>query len=159
MKRLLIMLAAAATVVLAGCAGDDKPLAAGDTGATILASSKQSAEKEQGARDIHDQDAFKKLWDEIYAGRTEPALPTVDFTKNTVVAYFLGEMKHGGFVLRVDRAEAVKDGYDVDFLVISPGNNCHNETQDATQYFLVATVPTTQQVTFDVKNRETPGCR
>jgi hypothetical protein len=158
MKRLLIILAAAAATTLAGCAGD-KPLAAGDSGATVLASSKQSAEKTQGARDIHDQDAFKKMWDEIYAGRSEPPLPTVDFTKNTVVAYFLGEMKHGGFVLRVDRAEAVQDGYDVDFLVISPGNNCHNETQDSTEYFLVATVPTTSPITFDVKNRDTPGCR
>ena len=90
---------------------------------------------------------------------SEPALPTVDFTKNTVVVYFLGEMKHGGFVLRVDRAEATASGYDVDFLVISPGNNCHNETQDTTQYFLVASVPTTLPVTFDVKTRDTPGCR
>jgi hypothetical protein len=158
MKRLPIIVAAFAALVLAGCAGD-KPIGAGDTGVTILANSQHGSVKEQGARDIHDQAAFKKLWDDAYAGQTEPALPSVDFTKDTVVAYFLGEMKHGGFVLRVDRAEAVADGYDVDFLVISPGSNCHNETQDVTHAFLIATVPTTQAISFDVKTRATPDCK
>ena len=155
MKKLLSIILAAALGLLSACGGQSTM---SDKGVTVLANSQNSAIKDQAAKDIHDQDAFKKMWDDIYAGRTEPPLPAVDFTKNTVVAYFLGEMKHGGFVLRVDRAEAVKDGFDVDFLVIAPGANCHNETQDTTHAFIVATVPTTQAITFDVKNRKEAQC-
>ena len=155
MKKLLSIILGASLGLLSACGGETTTP---DNQSTVLASSQNSAIKDQSAKDIHDQDAFKKMWDEMYAGKTEPPLPTVDFTKNTVVAYFLGEMKHGGFVLRVDRAAPVKDGYDVDFLVIAPGDSCHNETQDTTHAFLVATVPTTQPVTFDVKNRKSPAC-
>ena len=158
MKKLSIILGAS-LIALAGCGGGDKPIGAGDTAATILANSKNSGVKEQDARQAHNQADFQKLWDDAYAGRTEPPLPTVDFTKNTVVAYFLGEMKHGGFVLRIDRAEATADGYDVDFLVIAPGDACHNMTQEVSHYFLIASVPTTKDVTFDVKSRQTPACQ
>ncbi|HEY1772088.1 MAG TPA: hypothetical protein VGH91_02720 [Gammaproteobacteria bacterium] len=155
MKKFLSIILGATMVMLSACGGETTTP---DNQATTLAFSQKSAIKDQAAKDIHDQDAFKKLWDDMYAGMTEPPLPTVDFTKNTVVAYYLGEMKHGGFVIRVTRAEAVKDGYDVDFLVIAPGANCHNETQDTTHAFLMATVPTTQQVTFDVQNRKEAQC-
>lgn len=155
MKKFLSIILGATMVMLSACGGETaKP----DNQATTLAFSQKSAIKDQTAKDIHDQDAFKKLWDDTYAGMTEPPMPTVDFTKNTVVAYYLGEMKHGGFVIRVTRAEQVKDGYDVDFLVIEPGANCHNETQDTTHAFYMATVPTTQQVTFDVQNRREAQC-
>src|SRR6185437_11077017 len=109
MKKLCIVLGAS-LIALTGCGGDDKPIGAGDTAATILVNNKNSGVKEQAAEQAHNQADFQQLWDEAYAGHTEPPLPTVDFTKNTVVAYFLGEMKHGGFVLRVDRAEATADG-------------------------------------------------
>ena len=155
MKKFLSIILGASMALLAACGGETaKP----DNQATTLAFSQKSAIKDQAVKDIHDQDAFKKMWDGMYAGLTEPPLPAVDFTKNTVVAYFLGEMKHGGFVIRVTRAVPVNDAYDVDFLVIAPGANCHNETQDTTHAFLVATVPTTQSVTFDVQNRKEAQC-
>jgi hypothetical protein len=155
MKKLLSIILGATMAMLSACGGETTTP---DNQSTVLAFSQNSAIKDQSAKDIHDKDAFKKMWDEMYAGKTEPPLPTVDFTKNTVVAYFLGEMQHGGFVIRVTRAVAVKGGYDVDFLVIAPGASCHNETQDTTHAFLVAIVPTTQPITFDVQNRKEAQC-
>ncbi len=155
MKKLLSIVLGASLGLLAGCGGETTTP---DNQSTVLVNSQHSAVKDQAARDIHDQDAFKKMWDDTYAGQTEPPLPTVDFTKNTVVAYFLGEMKHGGFLIRIDRAAPAGTDYDVDFMVINPGTNCHNETQEVTHSFLIATVPTTQSISFDVKQRQNPPC-
>ncbi|HLW74072.1 MAG TPA: hypothetical protein VKT74_03300 [Gammaproteobacteria bacterium] len=158
MKRIFVI-AAVLAAILSGCGGGTAP----DNGATILAVGAQSAVKEQAAREVHDQAAFKELWDKTFADDSHPPkMPDVDFTKQVVVAYFLGEMKHGGFTLRVDRAEPAKDTpgtYDVDFLVISPGSNCTRMTNDITHAYLFAMVPAAgQTISFDVKNRDNPPC-
>jgi len=157
MKKSLVILAALA-VVLAGCGG--AATTPSDTGVTVLVTGAHSGLKEQMEEQYHDQAAFKKIWDMVYEGqKDEPALPNVDFAKQTVVVYSLGEMKHGGYALRVNRAEATAGGYAVGILVIAPGNFCHNATNETTHPFMVATVPTTSNITFDeVAKRETPPC-
>ncbi|HEX7965662.1 MAG TPA: protease complex subunit PrcB family protein [Gammaproteobacteria bacterium] len=159
MKRLLIIVAALAAG-LVGCASG------GGTevnGATILQTGPHSAVKDQGTREVHDQAALDALWKETYAtASSPPEMPTVDFTKQTVVAYFLGEMKHGGFKLSISRAEpspSVPNSFDVDVTVIKPGDNCHNTTQDITHPYLIAVVPVAgQQITFDTQSRQMPPC-
>ena len=160
MKRIFVIPAAFAAI-LAGCGGaaTTEP----DNGVTILAMGPRSAMKQQSAQDIHDQAAFKELWDKTYADDTHPpAMPSVDFTKYAVVAYYLGEMKHGGFTIRVDKAQpsATTPGeYDVNFLVVVPGQSCHNMTDDVTHPYLIATVPSgSAPISFDVQQRVTPPC-
>jgi len=157
MKKLLVIVAAMAAV-LAGCGG--AATTPSDDGVTVLVTGAHSGLKDQIEEQYHDQDAFKKIWDMVYEGqKSEPPLPSVDFTKQTVVVYGLGEMKHGGFAVRVNRAEASAGGYAVGILVIEPGENCHNATQETTHPFIVATVPTASNITFDeVKKRDTPAC-
>ncbi|HEX2669149.1 MAG TPA: protease complex subunit PrcB family protein [Gammaproteobacteria bacterium] len=160
MKRLLIIVAALAAG-LVGCASG------GGTevnGATILQTGPHSAVKDQGTREVHDQAALEALWKETYATASSPPdMPTVDFTKQTVVALFLGAKKHGGFRLTVARAEpsaSVPNSFDVDFAVILPGDNCRNTTQDITYPYIIAVVPAgpDQHISFDHEERQTPPC-
>lgn len=155
MKKLLIILAAAAAF-LAGCASSG----GSQNGADVLQTGSHSGLKDQMEEQYHDQAAFQAIWDKIYADQSsKPALPNVDFTKNTVVVYGTGEMKHGGFSLRVDHAEPTANGYDVGFTVNQPGNNCPRTTTELTYPFIVATVPTTGHVDFDqVKTHQQPDC-
>jgi|GEM_PF-5450155 len=157
MKRAFII-AAVLSAVLAGCGGGTSP----DNGAVVLLQGSHSAGKQQQALDIHDQAAFKDMWDKAFAGDSSPPkMPDVDFTKYVVVAFFLGEMKHGGFVIRVDKAAPsdTPGTYDVDWLVISPGANCVHTTEEVSHPFLIATVPAAgQSISFDVKNRAEAQC-
>lgn len=160
MKRIFVLTAALAAV-LAGCGG--AATTESDNGVAILAMGPHSAVKKQSAEDIHDQAAFKELWDKTYADDSHPpAMPTVDFTKNAVVAYYLGEMKHGGFQIRIDKAQldpATPGTYDVDFQVTVPGQSCHNMTNDITHPYLIATVPSgSATISFDVQQRALPPC-
>ncbi|MGE5625017.1 MAG: protease complex subunit PrcB family protein [Bacillota bacterium] len=157
--KIMFVIAAVLAAGLAGCGGGT----ASDNGATILSLGPQSAVKEQGSRDIHDQAAFKDMWDKTFADQSHPpAMPQIDWTKQAVVAYFLGEMKHGGYTMRVARAEPAKDTpnvYDVDFLVIEPGTNCPRTTNDITHPYIIAVVPSgSASISLDLQKRTTPPC-
>lgn len=163
MKRIMIAIAALA-VGLAGCSSMGGGAAGGksESGATVLAQGSHSSVKDQSAQDIHDQASFEKLWKDTFAeDKRPPQMPSVDFTKETVVAYYLGQMSHGGFDLRVQKAAPAADGnsFDVTFLVIKPGDGCPRTTQDTTYPFLIATVPTTSKtINFDVQQRANAAC-
>ena len=157
MKKLLIIVAMLATG-LAGCGGGTKS----DNGVTVLAQGNHSAVKEQSVQDIHDQAAFEKIWKDAYANQaTPPALPTVDFTKETVVALFLGEKSHSGFDIRVKSAAPAENGkdYDLTFLVIVPGDHCSRTGAETTYPFFIGTVPSAGgTINFDTETRNNPPC-
>ena len=159
MKRMSIIVAAL-TVVVAACATSSPAVAA--NGADIVATGPHSAVNDQGTREVHDQAALEALWKEAFATQSSPPdMPKVDFTKQTVVAFFLGMKKHGGFRLSIARAEpsTVAGMYDVDFAVIMPGDNCPRTTQDITHPYIIAIVPVTgMQISFDRTERQTPPC-
>lgn len=160
MKRIFVIIAVLAAG-LVGCASGGGGGGGSDNGYTVLEAGSHGAIKEQKSVDIHDQAAFKDLWDKTFANGTVPKMPDIDFTKQTVVAYYLGEMKTGGYVIRVDSVEpskVVAGNYDVDFLVITPGANCKRTTMEITHPFLIAVVPVTAPITFDMKQRDTPAC-
>lgn len=159
MKRIFVIIAVLAAG-LVGCASGGGGGSA--DGYTVLETGSHSAIKEQKTVDIHDQATFKDLWDKTFGDQTSaPKMPDIDFTKQTVVAYFLGEMKHGGYAIRIEHAGPSKEvagNYDVDFLVITPGANCPRTTMEITHPFLFAVVPGTAPVSFDMKQRDTPKC-
>ena len=160
MKRIFVIIAVLAAG-LVGCASSGGGGGSGDS-YTVLEAGSHSAIKEQKTVDIHDQATFKDLWDKTFGTEASaPKMPDIDFTKQTVVAYFMGEMKHGGYVIRIDRAEPSKDvpgNYDVDFMVIMPGANCPRTTMEITHPYLFAVVPSTSPISFNVKQRNTPAC-
>src|SRR5256885_32990 len=138
MKKLSILVAALAAL-LAGCGGAST---SDSNGVTVLQTGSHSPVKDPEQKDIHDQATFQATWDKIYSEpSSKPPLPTVDFTKQTVVYYDAGEFKHGGYSLKITRAEAAGTGYALGITIIVPGNNCHNQTMDITHPFIFATVP------------------
>jgi|SRR5579885_477817 len=158
MKKLSIALAAS-LVVLAGCGGTDAT--APDNQATVLEMSQHGALKDVTQEQYHNQADFKAGWDKVYAGESEPALPNVDFTKNTVVLYAIGEHKTGGYKVRVIKAapSATGTGFDLGFEVTIPGIGCHTTTQEFTHPFIVISIPTTTDATIDeAVQRRQPDC-
>ncbi|HSN16966.1 MAG TPA: protease complex subunit PrcB family protein [Gammaproteobacteria bacterium] len=156
MKKLLLVILGASLGMLSACGEGTSP----DNQATVLQFSQHGAIEDQSEEYYHNQADFQAEWNKLYANESsKPALPNVDFTKNTVVVYTIGQQKHGGYQIRVLRALPIQNGYAVGFQVTVPGLGCHNETQETTKPFIVITVPTTQDITFDeVNKREQPSC-
>ncbi|HEY4128003.1 MAG TPA: protease complex subunit PrcB family protein [Gammaproteobacteria bacterium] len=158
MKKLSIALAAS-LALLAGCASDGG--GSSESAATILQAGSHSGLKDQTEKDIHNQADLESMWNQIFANQssTKPPLPVVDFTKTTVAVYGVGEMKTGGWTIRVDRAEPTTGGYAVGFTVNKPGNNCSRSGNEVTDPFIIITVPTALPITFDeVKSHQIPPC-
>jgi hypothetical protein len=57
-----------------------------------------------GERVIRSADGWQKLWKEHTANMEPPApLPAVDFTREMVIAVFMGEQRTGGYAIEVAR--------------------------------------------------------
>lgn len=157
MKKLSIVLAAS-VVALAGCGGGAATSDA-DVQATILESGQHGALKDVAQEQYHNAADFKAGWDKLYAGQSEPALPNVDFTKDTVVLYSIGEHKSGGYKVRAIKAEQGASGFDLGFEVTIPGIGCHTTTQEFTRPFIVISIPTTMDATIEeAVQRRQPDC-
>lgn len=155
MKKLIIALGAS-LIMLAGCGGG---MSAPDTQATVLENGQHSAVEDVSEEFYHNQADFKTGWDKLYAGDSVPALPNVDFTKNTAIIFTLGQHKTGGYKARVIKTEAGQGTYTVGFEVTIPGIGCHSTTQEVTKPFIVVSVPTTQDIVFDeAVQRRQPDC-
>lgn len=158
MKKSSLIILGASLALLAACASDGGGNS--EPAATVLQSGSHSGLKDQTEKQVHNQADLEAAWNEIYATQSsKPALPTIDFTKNTVLVYGPGERKTGGWTMRVDHATASGTGYNIGFTVNQPGKNCSRSGNETTDPFIVVSVPTTADVTFDeVKVHEIPPC-
>jgi hypothetical protein len=157
MKKLLSIILSASIALLAGCGGS--ATTAPDNQAVVLQTGQHGALKDVTTEQYHNQADLKAGWDKLYAGQSEPTLPTVDFTKDTVVMFTLGEHKTGGYKVRVLSTAAAQDGYTMGFEVTIPGIGCHATTQEFTRPFIVVSVPTTADIVFDEPvQRRQPDC-
>ena len=124
-RRLLPILPAAILAAAISCAaGDDHAAAPTGTGApaataptasipaTVLARGSDSGYgRERLEVIVRDEAAWKALWAKVHANvDPPPALPSVDFAKDTVIAVFLGERKSGGYAVEVASVERAGDG-------------------------------------------------
>ena len=157
MKKSLTIILGASITLLAACGGEST---SPDNQATILAMSQHGAIADVDQEQYHSQADFQAGWDKLYAGMSDkPALPNVDFTKNTVVLFAIGEHKTAGYKARVLRALPVDNGYAVGFEVTIPGIGCHGSVNEVTRPFIVISVPTTQTVFMDEPvQRRQPDC-
>jgi len=114
--------AAVLAMLLAGCASMG---GGGAAGVEVLASGNYSNMKDQQYKDIHNQADFDALWQRAFGGLSgAPSKPTVDFTKNMVLAAFLGQQKHGGYVVRIAKLDDSGPTVNVTVEVTIPGTNC-----------------------------------
>ena len=132
----VVMAGALWMFLLAGCAS-----LGGHSDMQLLASGTHSGVKEQEYHDLHNAKDFQTWWNKAYSSYSEvPALPSVDFTKNMVVAAFMGEKSHGGYSIRVENIEQTPDAYNVNIRINIPGQGCRT-TQDVVQPFEFVVVP------------------
>jgi hypothetical protein len=146
MKKLSIILGAS-VVVLAGCGG--MASSSPDTQATILEQGQHGALKDVILEQYHNQADFKAGWDKLYAGQSAPDMPNVDFTKETVVLYSIGEHTSGGYKARIIKAQPGVGAFEIGFEVTIPGLGCHTSTQEITRPFIMVSIPTTTDATMD----------
>jgi len=157
MKKLLYIVLGVSIASLAACGGEAS--SSPDNQATVLETSQHGAIEDVVTESYHNQADFKAGWDKAYAGQSAPALPNIDFTKNTVVLFALGQHKTGGYKARVLRATPIQGAYAVGFEVTIPGIGCHGTTQETTKPFIVISVPTTMDPAFDEPvQRRQPDC-
>lgn len=145
----------AAALVLSGCAS----LGGNAKGVESLASGNHSNMNDQQYLDVHNQADFTALWTKTFANQSAaPAMPQVDFTKDMVLAAFLGQQKHGGYIVRIPKIDTSGATANVTVEVTVPGTNCRFLQSQTEPYLFVAAPATTKQVNFNVTQSNAPPC-
>ena len=153
MKTLII--SAATALLIAGCAS----MGGSDSGADILATGSHSNMKDQTYSDIHNQADFDALWTKAFANQSSaPDKPVVDFSKDMVLAVFIGEQPTGGFRIRISKIDTSGADIEVTVVGVQPGQNCRHP-QTSSEPFLIATFPaSTKTVNFTPQSERAAQC-
>ncbi|MDE2234439.1 MAG: protease complex subunit PrcB family protein [Gammaproteobacteria bacterium] len=151
-----LMLACAATLLVAGCAS----MGGGNSGATVVASGDHSLIKDQEYKDIHTQADFDALWDKAFKGMSgAPDKPQVDFSKQMVLAAFIGDQNTGGYTIRFTKIDSTGPTIDVSILVTQPGQNCRVPQRLSDTYLIVAIPASSKPVNINNPQSERmPAC-
>lgn len=104
----------------------------------VLAEGFYSSIQTESCEVLHGRDALLALWSRI-GPNAPPTLPTVDFTRETVVGIFLGSRTSGGYGVSVDVTYRTQTGQ----IVIKesrtePGPNCGVTLAQSAPYILIA---------------------
>ncbi|MGA9852922.1 MAG: hypothetical protein WBR15_08340 [Gammaproteobacteria bacterium] len=154
MKSLTVV--ATLVLLLAGCASMD---GSSSGGVEVLSSGNYSNMKDQQYKDIHNQADFDALWQQAFANQSgAPSKPSVDFSKDMILAAFLGDQKHGGYIIRFTDYDASGATVNVTIEVTVPGTNCRYPGRAADPFLFALAPATTKQVNFNVSQRNAPAC-
>jgi len=152
---LKLIISASAALLIAGCAS----MGGGNSGAEILASGNHSNIKNQTYQDIHNQADFDAMWKKAFTNQSgAPDKPTVDFSKDMVLAVFIGDQPTGGFRIRFSKIDSSGATIEAAVVVTQPGQNCRHP-QSSSDAFLIATIPaSTKSVNFNPQSERAPSC-
>ncbi|MBE2228613.1 MAG: protease complex subunit PrcB family protein [Ignavibacteria bacterium] len=142
MKNLFVILAMVLlTAVYPGCSNsgsDDSKVPS-----EIVLDGMYSAIEEKREVLITNNEQFQSLMNEIYRNMDQmPRFPVVDFTKNSVVAVFIGERPNGGYMVSIDSITEGSRYVNVNVVETTPGPNCMT-TQAITRPFAIVKIPKT----------------
>lgn len=141
-------------LLLVGCAS-----IGGGNGITPMSMGNYSNIKDEQYKDVHNQADFDALWQQAFANLSgAPDKPTVDFSKNMVLAMFLGAQKHGGYIVRFTNFDDSGPTVNVTVEVTVPGTNCRYPNRASDPYAFALAPATTKQVNFTVTQRNAPAC-
>lgn len=88
---------------------------------------------------------YQTLMNDVYRNFDQmPTIPVVDFTKNDVIAVFIGTKTSGGYQVSVDKIIKRNDAVSVYVNEISPGKNCMT-TDALTQPYQLVKIPKIKQ--------------
>ncbi|MGH8279396.1 MAG: hypothetical protein ACRETQ_07520 [Gammaproteobacteria bacterium] len=147
--------AAVGGLLLAGCAS----MAGGSSGATILVGGNHSKITDQTYKDVHSQADLDKLWQQAFGGMSQvPTQPSVDFSKDMVIAAFLGSEKHGGYVARITNVDNSGASLGVTVTITVPGQNCNFSQSTSEQYQFFSIPASSKPVSFNITQRNAMPC-
>ena len=94
---------------------------------------------------INNNEQFQSLMNEIYKNLDQiPRTPVVDFTKNSVIAVFIGTRSNGGFMVAIDSITEGSNSISVNITENTPGINCV-VTEAITKPFSIVKIPKTDK--------------
>jgi PrcB C-terminal len=156
MKKLII--SALTAFLFAGCAS----MGGGNSGADVLASGNHSNMKEQEYLDIHNQADFDAMWKKAFAGQSgAPDKPAVDFSKDMVLAAFIGDQPTAGYEIRFKDIDTSGTSVNATLEITRPGQNClrSQAAMRLTDPFLIVAIPaSTKPVNFNPVPQTQPAC-
>lgn len=150
MKRLSIALAALAAIAVSGAAiGGSSP----DT----LVKGSHSNIKSLTTKDFHNQADFDAFMATAFDKGHAPSISSIDWTKDMVLAVFIGYQKHSGYQIRFTKVDDSGDSVQVSYKVIVP---CEEHAGgDESQPFIIVTYPaSTKSVNFNDPVQENQHC-
>ena len=107
---------------------------------------------------VRDAATLRTVWAQIYAGRTAPAPPAVDFTRQMLVIVAMGQQRSSGFSVRIETATRDRREIVVHVTIRRPGDTCVT-LPTITGPVAVATLPRSDlPVRFEF-TRTTTSCR
>ncbi len=130
MRSLFLFLPA---VLLSACAG---VLPGGEQPVRELASGSYSQQAEPRFEFVTTQAEWAPLWDRTSRG----PIPEVDFSRESVLAVFMGQRPTGGHAIRVEQVVREGQRLTVEVLLQAPGPDCMT-TQALTQPYHLVAVP------------------
>ncbi|KXK50798.1 MAG: hypothetical protein UZ05_CHB002001562 [Chlorobi bacterium OLB5] len=94
---------------------------------------------------INNNDDYQKIMNEVYKNLDQmPRIPVVDFTKNSLVAVFIGERRNGGFLVNIDSILEGSKSITVNVTETTPGVNCM-VTDVITKPYTIVKIPKTDK--------------
>ncbi|MGQ0739763.1 MAG: protease complex subunit PrcB family protein [Bacteroidota bacterium] len=95
------------------------------------------------------------LWSAAFTGDDKPAKPSIDFSKNSVVALFLGSVKSGGHSVSISSIQQEKNGIKIEIQRKLPGKSCIASTAIEFPFYIGLTETTlTGKPVFAIKTIE-----
>lgn len=151
-----LMISCMATLLIAGCAS----MGGSSSGAQVLTYGNHSKLKNQTYTDIHNQADFDALWKKAFEGMSgAPDKPVVDFSKQMVLAAFIGDQSSSGYTIRFTKIDSTGPTINVTILVSQPGQNCPVRQRVTDAYKIVAIPASTKPVNFNTPQTERmPPC-
>lgn len=123
--RRIALLAAALAVVTAACSNPMEP--ADDLMLTSLSETADAAAggvQTETTWVIRDQDEFQRIWDRLFAARTDRPMPAVDFATQMVLVVAMGPQPTTGYAVRITGLSRTGRGIVAHVTTIAPGPNC-----------------------------------
>lgn len=90
---------------------------------------------------ISDSRQLDSLWAKAFSGYDEPAKPVVDFSKNAVIALFLGAVKSGGHSIAITALQMDNAGVKIGAEHKLPGKSCITSTAIEYPFYIALTDP------------------
>jgi hypothetical protein len=91
----------------------------------VIEKGTQSAVKTERQLLITSKEEFAKIWEENFSAvYMPPKIPEIDFSKNMIVAAWLGEKNTGGFDIEIQSVTTENNVLVITFRHIQPGKTC-----------------------------------